>query len=615
MPHRWRPAAPPATIAIGLAALVGLALGAVRAHWQDAVEPSQVLAGVVRYTDTTNPFYLYQTKAGTLLHVLGAAALRAGLDEAALSTLISASIGGLSFAAIAAWAWALTRSLPAAVAAPPVLAYADLTDWGLRYPLQLLDTGFTYGAVGLATAAFALGLVAAGHARAGGLLAGLAPAVHLVVGGWAVVVLAAGLVCRPSLLEERGRLLRGLLAGVFISAAFFAAHFARAGFRAVGEEAGLAAAYLAQRLANDEQGGFHQGPLDPAWPQVLFLLVTLALALAWLSAFGERLSATLRTALHLHVVLVVLGFLVAGMHTILGEASPAPLVISMPCRFLNLAVLSGTVTLLGLLWNACGHCLASAVLVALIAAGAAVRAFDSPMTAMLMLRAASLAGLALACLGTRWFAAPARALTAAAVPLALVALDGYGHGADPTVGIAAGVTLLVMAVVAVRGPANERPVPPRRRSATVAALAIALASSVAVWRRPEGGLDDPRQDAALRSARGGSGTLVTACGLVHGQRLTRRPLLLDTEQLDMLPYVLETAPRVSRILERVYGRGLLDRPPADCRAVWEARTREEWAQVAAELAFTEILAFPDWRLNLPEIARGERYVLYRASAR
>jgi hypothetical protein len=82
----------------------------------------------------------------------------------------------------------------------------------------------------------------------------------------------------------------------------------------------------------------------------------------------------------------------------------------------------------------------------------------------------------------------------------------------------------------------------------------------------------------------------------------------------MLPYVLETVPAVERILERAYGRRLLDPNPADCRPLWEARTAEEWRSVAADLHVSEVLTFPDWHLDLREVARSERYALYRAAA-
>ena len=607
---------------ITIAAVVGLILGASRPQWQDAVEPSQVWAGLVTYTDEANPFYLYQRRAATLLHVLGAAALRAGLDEATLSVLLSALMGARSFAAIAAWMLALTGRAAPALAAPPLLVLIDLADWGLRYPLLLLDTPFTYGAMGLAGVMLALGLVACGHVAAGAFLAGLAPAIHLVWGAWGLLVLAVAFAMGrewakavPSRAEVR-RVGGALASGLVFAGVFLAPYLAQAVARGGQTASPITRAYLAQIRADDALGGFHQGPLDPAWPQVIFLLCALALSAAILAAREHSLAPSVRRIAWLHVVATVLGFAVAIVHTALADRSPAGLVMSIPCRFLNLAVLASLLVLLGSLYSRRGWAPARVLLCLVIATAVALRVLDAPLAAFSSLRASSLAALLAVAMVAAWTPARGRVLAAACLPLGAVALNGLVAGVDPAIGVGALalITWLVLAAWTGRpSPLDAVGAPDGVMPAIT--LAAGLAAAVAIVARPRIEPFDPRHDAALAHAQRGSGTLLPACGLVHAQRLTRRPILLDTEQLDMLPYVLDAAPDVDQLLRRVYGRGLLDRPPASCRPSWEARTQAEWTQLAAALGTTEVLTFSDWRLDLPEIARGESYALYRAAPR
>jgi hypothetical protein len=366
-------------------------------------------------------------------------------------------------------------------------------------------------------------------------------------------------------------------------------------------------------VADNADGGYHQGPLDPAWPQVLFLLCMLGVCAASLGEH-DKLSSPARAGLRLFAAAAVLGFIVAIVHTALGSTSPHLLVMAMPCRLLNLAVLAALVVLLGRLWTLRAEPLAAGVLVAFVAVAVGVRWLESPIAALLTLRAAALAGLGAVVVRASRTTQPGRLLAAASLPLGGAALDGYVWG-DREVGLAAGGTLIALALLAARGGTVAGPMRSARLWPDLAALAIGVGAAVQIAARPRAPILDYRPDAVLTRAASGKGMLLAACGLVHAQRLTRRPILLDTEQLDMLAYVLEAAPATDHILQRVYGRRLLEQPTLDCRVLWESRTAEEWARLAAELHFTEILTFPDWRMQLNEAARSESYALYRLPAR
>ena len=74
--------------------------------WQVAVETAQVVAGLVTYPPG-NPFYVYHTKAWTILHQICAVLLKAGVSEIALSKALSGLLGMASFQALALLAYAI----------------------------------------------------------------------------------------------------------------------------------------------------------------------------------------------------------------------------------------------------------------------------------------------------------------------------------------------------------------------------------------------------------------------------------------------------------------------------------------------------------------------------
>ena len=609
VPQTTRRAALGLLAAVLLTGSTGFWLGVRQAVWQDAIEPSQVLAGVVVYPDPANPFYLYQTRVVTLLHPLGAAVLRLGFDEISLARILSAGLGAVCFAAVGVWAFGLTRSVAFALAVPPLLVLFDTRDWGIRYPLSLMD-GNTYGVLSVGLLMLALGLVASGVAFPGGFIAGLGPAFHPVLGTWCLLLLGVSLAWKPGDVPRRTAVLRGALVGIGSSAVFFALHWIRAPARPKVDPA-LASAYVSTFRGEH----WHQGPLDPSLPSVLLLLSVAGLVAARLSAPQEDAGeAGMRALLRMTLVATVLGFLVAGAHTLLGPWSPLLLVTAMPCRLLNPAVLAAFVCLLGLLWRARSHPLAAANLAALVGSCVAIRVGEVPDSPALMLRAAALSSLALLVTSAWSGTAARRALPVAAPPLVLLVLaGGFGH-ADPLVCDAAALTLLCLVVRTTRpgfphlAPAS--PSPWTARAVLVAFVSTGAWAAVEVLRRTPYELRDRTNESVLEQASQGKGFLLASSGLGgYLQRLTRRPLLLDTEQIDALPYVPETGAAIERILRRVYGVPFFDLELHE-RELWQQRDAEEWVEIAAELHVTNVIAEPDSQLQLPEVARDENYALY-----
>jgi hypothetical protein len=104
------------------------------------------------------------------------------------------------------------------------------------------------------------------------------------------------------------------------------------------------------------------------------------------------------------------------------------------------------------------------------------------------------------------------------------------------------------------------------------------------------------------------------------QLRSRRPVLIDGGGLDGLPYAIETAPAIDRILRDVYGIDLFN-PPADARfggrvppesgrANWEAFSLARWQEIRRTYHVTEVVAPPDWHLELPAVATSAGVRLY-----
>jgi hypothetical protein len=603
--------------AVLLSGSTGLWLGVRQAVWQDAVEPSQVLAGVVVYPNPANPFYLYQTRVATLVHPLGAAVMRLGGGEISLSRIVSAGLGAVCYAAVGAWVFGLTRNVPFAVAVPPLLTLLDMRDWGVRYPLSLMD-GNTYGVLGVGLLMLALGLVASGEGLSGGLVAGLAPAFHVVLGSWCLLLLGVSLRWRGREVPRRAAVLRGALVGLAASGAYFAVHLVRA---PAGPKIDprLVATYMS--TFRGEQ--WHQGPLDPFLPSVLLLLSVAALIAVRLSTWRDEAGegAAARVLLRMTLVATVLGFTVAGAHTALGPRSPGLLVVAMPGRLLNPAVLAAFLALLGLLWRARSHPLAVVNLVTLVGTCLALRLGDDPDATALMLRSAALSSLALLLTSTRSTRTARRGLPGASLPLALLVLAGALGRADGVTCGAAALTLLCLVLRAAWPSAPPDPIeealpsPWMARALLVAFVSAGVWSAADILRRPPFEFRDRTNDSVLKQASEGRGLLLVSSGLGgYIQRLTRRPLLLDPEQVDALPYVPETGAAIERILRRAYGVPFFYSALNE-RDLWERRETKEWVEIGAELQVTDVLTEPSWRLQLPEVARNDLYSLYSIPGR
>jgi hypothetical protein len=162
------------------------------------------------------------------------------------------------------------------------------------------------------------------------------------------------------------------------------------------------------------------------------------------------------------------------------------------------------------------------------------------------------------------------------------------------------------------------------RIARVTALVIMAWTATSTWQvSPERRaiFSDRTNNAVLMAAARDGGMLATSADLHLVQLRTRRPVLLDGGGLDGLPYALASGTEMERILRDVYAIDFFN-PPDEARgsgvipreanrATWEGYSQEKWRHIGRIYGVTHVLAYPDWQLALPVVARDGAHVLYR----
>jgi len=359
-------------------AVCGLYFG-LTCGWQIAVESAQVVAGVVEYP-ANNPFYMYHIKAWTLLHQLPALLLACGVSERVLSMLIACAASVLVEQALGLITYAFSRDRLVACMVPMLyLATNVCKGCGAVYPLFIVPDEYwtSYGVTGTACTLFVWSLWGLGLRRAAALLCGLAPAVHPALGGWCVLTTAVAMlwswrsavasgrreppgstiagiesaVRRPQLERETTGTLtpaarhgRWFAAGLVVTAVSFCVQqFLARGLPAADpvQSKQLLAAFV--EGWDNHRVPFPLGSVDCQFGWALLMLC--AVVQAW---FAEKLPRESRLLLRI-LLISALGSLSLCALTHFSRWLPLAVMMAMPGRFINLAVIAYPAVLIGLL--------------------------------------------------------------------------------------------------------------------------------------------------------------------------------------------------------------------------------------------------------------------------
>jgi hypothetical protein len=555
---------------------IGFLLGAfARPSWQVAVEGAQALAGVVDYP-AGNSFYVYHVKLWTVLNQLLAMLLKLGLSEDFLSIFVSGVITSLSYLAIGACVFAISRNAFCGIAAPLLMDFSPFRHvLEVNYPIAFSGMEHTYGVIGLAWSVLTIALVAGGWRTSAGFFLGLAPAIHPSLGVWCGIVVALALVWSGRPGDTVRGIWKGALAGAGLSAVSLLVQLAwmRPALPSIAPD--VRERFVAAWIAYFD---FHRRPVDLTLPGVRLSVAAVALGLYLILLLDDERDRVPKLLLKATVIAAVIALGGAAISLLPPSTVPAFVLTLMPTRVFLVANLLFASVLFGLLGRS----------------------------------------------GDVWTRATA---------LVFVALLPFNSGWVSLYGMmAAGVSLAVWKSFARRKPGAVHVAAPRWINACAAFLVVGMAmktvggyavSAGSSWQAFTNG----KTAATVHAAAAEDGLLVIGQQCCYfTQLLTRRPLLVEANALDQIPYAPESAPAVNEALKAVYGVDILD-PPESVRApgmplgltpvtkpLWEARSAEEWSRLGATFGFTQVLTNAAWRLQLPEVARDSRQTLYAIPA-
>jgi hypothetical protein len=338
--------------------------------WQIAVESAQVLAGIVTYPPD-NPFFMYHVKSWTLLHQIPALLLSAGLSERVVAYILGCTAAVLSFESLALCTFAFSRSRHVACGVPLLcLASKCFQETCEVYPLRMLCDVYwtTYGVTGTYYVLLVWSLIGLGFRRTAAFLCGLAPAVHPALGTWCIATAGVALAWqwwdqqtgrrnRENKLQfalaaggtSRGNLqfpIPYFIAGLTLTAGSFAIQQYLARDVPTGDP--LLARQMLEAFVDGWDNHRFPVPLDHIQWQIGWCTASLAsVALAWCT---KELSANGALLLRIVMVTTIAGLAMCWL-TWCTHWLPLPLVMAMPGRFLNFAVVLCPALIFGFAWR------------------------------------------------------------------------------------------------------------------------------------------------------------------------------------------------------------------------------------------------------------------------
>ena len=588
---------------LAISGLIGFRIGLVGfPTWHICIETAQVVAGLVRYP-AENPFYIYHTKLWSLVIQACAVLLKAGLSEITLSLALSGLLGMISFQALAMVTYAISRDALVAVAAAVVVFASGVTDYGSTYPVWLVGTHHSYGAIGLSAFVLALGLIGAGFYRSGALLLGVGPAIHPSVGIWVGSIAVAALAWTYADMRDAVRpALKYFAAGCAVTLLSAAVQLAVIYDVPAVDAAAVERAFSAFEHLWDAH---RRVRLDFADTGVVFNRTVVAVALLWLVGFARDLPRPSLFLLRVAAIAGVVSLAVVFLTWLPPDSMPMTLSMLMPARLLNLNIVLVAPLLIGLVAAYTHRRSAQVLLVALLAG--------------LLTTRKSLLWRWVAERGSQpWNGRIDPVLLFEAAALTIVCIALWQATREPIDRHAEG------------GPSTS--LRPGRRTTTAswlfqAATASVLAMAIALGWRISGSRSifrDRTNDPFYRIvAADRRGLTVTAGSFQLVQLYTRRPVLIDSGALDTMVYAPEGGPATAQIVTDVYGIDFYN-PPREIRSTssiphdatrftWSPSrfSAQRWRDLRRTYNISQVVARSDYELDLPIVAEGGGLRLFR----
>ena len=580
----------------------GFCIGAFgQTTWQVAVETSQVVAGIVEYPKY-NPFYIFQTTLWTIVHQICAIFLLLGVSERMLSLLLSGFLGMLSFQALALCVFALSQNKILAIVSPVFIYFIRAVDFGVIYPVWLMGQPHTYGILGRSWSLLIIGLLGCGQYKLGGLLLGLAPAIHPSLGAFIWLVVLSSFVWDFHNLREVFRAsIKYVVLGCCITLISAVFHFL------VTYDAPSVAPEVASRYITTfiKFWDFHRQPVYFRSIGVYLVLSSLIISFLWLKFFKQDLPDHSLFLLRAFVSSAVLGLGFALISLLPPEIVPTSFLIMMPARYLNVNILGFMAILIGLLGhytNNLGIQFIFSILVVL------------PVVSRIIPLALRLT---------------ADYITPTFINNLLRSVwSGQVHRE------VVWITMLVvsLAFIMLKSILTRRYILNFIREIILFSVGITFVivgtMTYLQWKNKIDGpqewmtnnLRDWTNDPLFAEVYARPGILLTCSDMYLIQLRTRRPVLLEGGALDNLAYAPGAGLEMDRILREVYGVDFFH-PPEEARykaavpvqytkRIWESRPLEQWYEISKRFEVNDVLTYADWKLQLPKVVGNGSFVLY-----
>jgi len=630
-----------------ISSICGLFIGLSLPSLQHAVEQGQVIAGLIPYPPE-NPFYVYQAKAWTFLAQFSAIGLRLGFSEVSLSLFFSGLAGVLTFAGLALWMFTLSDDIVFSLLTPflAIHIFNDLTG-GFNYPLMPLGMKFTYGMIGMGFIIFVSGLFGIGQHKWGWLLAGLSLAVHPSLGVWLNIALWISWLF-ANFKNWRQHLFEPVMfasIGYILSAISFGIQWWT--YRSPAIDLVNLSKYMEAYLLYWDD---HRTPISFWGINVSTIGVGAFVSLVWIWFKRDALPTSTAFLLRFYVIAVVLG---GGMATILYGNLPIKipdvLWILMPSRFLNFPFTLYYAVALGLLWRQRDHlvlraftaCILFSLLLTILVYDRSIWIWYFLCSQLILMGFVLLIVYAR---GTSRFAywivfgghfillahfLRSSSATVSAIPIssrtqaALIALAITAtlfFVPSVAANLSSQAAKLMPGLVNLREAISSRlKVIPLWRTVSFLSLGASLvitlprADFISIQKSF---VNDFYNHPLYLHASQGQGQLLTAVECHNGlmQLYTRRPILSNTP-MNMLPYAIESAPEMARIMKDIYDLDFFSPAPSatHTQTTWEARSTQEWKNLAGQYRFSDVYAPSSWKIQLPRIIfRDENCALYAA---
>jgi len=573
-----------AAAGLWLICLWGAAVGLFHATAQASVESTQVIARVVAWPKLTYDM-ICGAESWCLLNQVPAALLTwqiPWLTESFLSLAISAIAALLIVSGLYALIYVLTQRVSVSLLGPALLLVTGLHRWGLTYPVEIINYAHSNGTVGLGLVFWIMALLASERKRWGLFLFGLLACVHI---SWFVLLFPVFLLFAIDALFVDRRpprpLLLALGAGLALSALSYAAHWAST--RSLMSQAPTFS--MAQyQLIFRSFAQYWDGHRAPVPLRATGFSLSLLL-LACLAAFGLLLrhGGLSRSAGRLWgflLVSIVMALSLALFSHLPFHLQPTPLLFLMPGRVMGIPIM------------------------------------------LFVPLALALLALAEARFGDREF--PVFPLLAGTFLLLQTRSLPPNPWQVPSIGLYFLAALLAIGFLALLAKGWE---PPRRRRlhrwAWAVLLSIALAVPVyqGILKVRSGTvtieLQNFRNDPFWRAIHSDPGPILAGPGCYFLQSKTGRPIVING--WNAIIYLPRYASAAAEAVHDLYGVDFSKKPIGDEYnqgstrhfETFSHRSIEQWQDLSARYGFSNVIARPNFRLNLPPVFSNAYYVYYR----